>query len=63
MMFDTGSEKEITMGDDAEYEMERLEEERKLEAARGPRNIQEILDDVHARIANSSAAKKIEKKR
>ena len=42
------------MGDDAEYEMERQEEERQLAAALGPRDINEILADVHARIASAS---------
>jgi hypothetical protein len=45
---------EKAMGDDAEYEMERQEEERRLAAARGPRDINEILANVHARIASAN---------
>lgn len=50
------------MGDDAEYEMERQEEERRLAAARGPRDINEILSDVRDRIIASAVFDKSKRK-
>ncbi len=44
------------MGDDAEYEMARHEEERRMEEMRGPRNSHELFEKVRSQI---SYAKKI----
>lgn len=50
------------MGDDAEYELERLAQERRMEEARGPRNDNEVFANLRFQIAKAKATKAKEAK-